>query len=569
MSKKISGGLLIAKALSKENVNYVFSLSGGHINPIYKGLVDEDIKLITMRHEQAAGNAAEGWAKTTRTPGVCLVTAGPGFSNVMPALISAYYAHSPVVCITGHTALRDINRHAAQEVDHIPIARPITKYAEMVYSTKRVPEYVQEAFRHANAGNMGPTLIDIPVDIQTLEVEEEKAFPFYMLNPQNYRTQGVQYPDPHLVKQAAKVLLSASNPIIIAGSGVYWGRAEKSLLALAEYLSIPVSCDDLGKGCIPDNHPLAIGNAVQNLLLGKADVILALGVIFGEYQGFGINPMFYKEDCKVIFVDPDPSSLGKNRPFKVGIASSIDPFLKLLLSAVKDLESKTEIYGEWARMAKKDRLELEEMLCGPIDSNDVPIKPQRLTKDIQEFLDENTRLFLDGGDTTVWAQLILKSGYAGQIIGTHGPTGHLGAGLPMCIAAKLAEPEKHIMLLTGDGSFLFNGVEIDTATRYDLPVTIIIENDSLWGMIAHNQDLSWGERIGTTLDDKGHIDYVKFAESLGGTGELVTKPSDITEAIKRARTSDRVYVIDVRVDGDVTNILNQRAAAKAEPSFWE
>jgi acetolactate synthase-1/2/3 large subunit len=178
-------------------------------------------------------------------------------------------------------------------------------------------------------------------------------------------------------------------------------------------------------------------------------------------------------------------------------------------------------------------------------------------------------LFLDGGDTTVWAQLILKAKYPGQINGSHGPTGHLGAGIPMGIAAKLAEPERSIMVLTGDGSFLFNGVEIDTAVRYDIPMVIIIENDSLWGMIAHNQDLSWGERIGTTLDEKGRINYVKFAESLGTDGELVTRPENIHNTIKNAIKSEIVSVIDVRVDGSEINILNQLAAAKTDPLYWE
>ena len=569
MTKRISGGLFVAKSLKLEDVKYVFTLSGGHINPIYKGLEEEGIELITTRHEQAAGNMAEGWAKTTRTPGVCLVTAGPGFSNVLPALISAYYANSPVVAITGHTALKYLNKHAAQEVDHIPIALPTTKYARMVHQTERIPEYVQEAFRTCTAENMGPVLLDIPVDILTLEADIEKAKPFFGLLPDQYRPKGYRYPDPSLIKKIADLLLKAKNPVIIAGSGVYWGHASQSLLDLAEHLSIPVAYDDLGKGSVPELHPLAIGSAIQNILLNQADLILALGVIFGEYQGFGTNSTFYAEDVKMIHVDPMGSEVGKNIPLKLGISCSIEPFLKQLLKAVKKLKIKQGLHNDWAESAKTDRMGLEEIISGPVDSTDVPIKPQRLTKDIQEFLDDNTRLFLDGGDTTVWANLILKASYPGQIIGTQGPSGHLGAGLPMGIAAKLAEPDKNIIVLSGDGSFLFNGAEIDTAIRYDLPLTIIIENDSLWGMIAHNQDLSWGDRIGTTLDEKNHIDYVKFAESLGGQGELVTRPEDITGAIKRAINSGTVAVVDVRVDGSVTNVLNQAAAAKADPSFWE
>ena len=338
MTERLSGGSFVAKSLKLEEVKYVFTLSGGHINPIYKGLVEEGIPIITTRHEQAAGNAAEGWAKTTRTPGVCLVTAGPGFSNVLPALISAYYAHSPVFAITGHTALRDLNKHAAQEVDHLPLATPTTKYARMVYETHRISEYMQEAFRATTAENMGPVLLDIPVDILTLESEIDLAKPFFGLTPDQYRPRGHQYPDPLLVKKVAKYLLNAKNPVIIAGSGVYWGHASENLLALAEFLSIPVAYDDLGKGSIPELHPLAIGSAIQNILLNQADIILALGVIFGEYQGYGTNPAFYSDDVKLVHVDPDAEQVGKNRPLELGIACSINPFLKELLEAVKELK---------------------------------------------------------------------------------------------------------------------------------------------------------------------------------------------------------------------------------------
>jgi len=320
-------------------------------------------------------------------------------------------------------------------------------------------------------------------------------------------------------------------------------------------------------GCIPGLHPLSIGNAIQNILLRDADVILVLGVTFGEMQGFGTNPNIYNRDVKVIWVDPDSQVIGKNRPFELGITSSIKPFLIELLSALKKETIRDNLHGEWSKLVKQNRLDLESMLMDSTDSNDIPIKPQRLTKEIQPFLDENTRLILDGGDTTVWALLILKSSYPGQIYMAHGPAGHLGAGLPMGIGSKLAEPDRNIMVLTGDGSFLFNGAEIDTAVRYDIPLVIIIENDSAWGMIAHNQELSWGRRIGTDLNEK--IDYVKFAESLGGQGELITRPEDISGAIERARQSGHIALVDVRIDPNEINILNQRAAAANDPSFWQ
>ncbi|MFW9992581.1 MAG: thiamine pyrophosphate-binding protein [Candidatus Odinarchaeota archaeon] len=566
---EISGGSLVAKSLTREGVKCVFTIPGGHINPIYKGLEDEGIRIITTRHEQAAGNAAEGWAKTTGEPGVCLVTAGPGFANLLPALVSAYHAHSPLIAITGHTALRYIDLMASQEIDQLPLARPVTKYAKMILETRRIPQYIQEAFRYATSGTMGPVLLDIPEDIQVLSWDSDQESSYYKLPPQNYRLLGRTYPDPSLVEKSVELLLKAEKPIIIAGSGVYWGKAASHLLKVAEYLSIPVTYDDLGKGSIHDLHPLSIGNAVQNMLLREADVIISLGVSFVELLGYGTDTALYNPEVKVIFVDPDPSLVGKNRPFEIGIASSLDAYLSELIRILESNQKNKELFSSWSKAAKQSRLDFETMLTSSVDSEDIPIKPQRLTKEIQAFLDENTRLFLDGGDTTVWAQLILKSCYPGQIIGSHGPTGHLGAGLPMGIAAKLAEPEKNVIVLTGDGSFLFNGVELDTAVRYDIPLVVIIENDSLWGMIAHNQDLSWGKRIGTTLDEKNHIDYMKFAESFGVRGELVTKPENIHSAINRAVKSNEVALVDVRIDGKETNILNLRAASRADPDYWK
>ncbi len=566
-SLSLSGGSLVAKSLVREGVKYVFSICGGHINPIYKALDEEGIQIITTRHEQAAGNAAEGYAITARTPGVCLVTAGPGFTNLLPAIVSAYYARSPVIALAGRAALCHIDKYANQEIDQIPLARHITKYAKMIHNTARIPEYIQEAFRVATSENMGPVLLDIPQDIQTLHWEPNNEDFFFNRKPKAYRVYGKTYPDPLLVKKASQLLLAAEKPIIIAGSGIYWGNASKNLLRVAEFLSIPVTHDELGMGCIPGLHPLSIGSAIQNILLRDADVILVLGVTFGELQGFGTNPNIYDRDVKVIWVDPDSQVIGKNRPFELGISSSLAPFLTELLSAVQKETSKDNLHGEWSKLVKQNRLDLESMLMGSVDSNDIPIKPQRLTKEIQPFLDKNSRLILDGGDTTVWALLILKSSYPGQIYMAHGPTGHLGAGLPHGIGSKLADPDRKIMILTGDGSFLFNGAEIDTAVRYDLPLVIIVENDSAWGMIAHNQDLSWGRRIGSELNQK--IDYVKFAESLGAQGELVTRPEDISGAIKRARDSGHVALIDIRVDDKETNILNQRAAAAADPNYWQ
>ena len=558
-----SGGELVAKVLVEEGTKYIFSIPGGHINPIYRACEDEGIRIITTRHEQAAGNAADGWGRMTRHPGVCAVTAGPGVMNLIPALAQALHSTSPIVAIGGRSAIVHKDKCAYQEIDSIAVARPVTRWAELCLDTRRIPEYLFEAFRRSQSGCMGPSYLEIPQDVLTLESDSQDMF------PRSSQSITRPYPDPATVKEVAKHLWNANSPVILVGDGVFWADAGKELLALVDSYNFPVAHYWLGKGSIPDEHPCSIGNAVRNPILSEADTILVIGLgEFGELLGFGTDTSLFDCDVKVIQVNISSESTGKNRPCVMNVTADPKSFLVLLKDTLSSLErTNEEAQGEWLKTVQESRATFVEMFESQADSDKIPIKPQRMMKELRPYIGTKTQVILDGGDLTVWGNLFLNASYPGQIMGSHGALGYLGAGIPMGIGAKLASPDREVMVVTGDGSFLFNGCELDTAVRYEIPIVVVIGNDSSWGMIAHGQELAWEKTIGTKLRDD--IDYVKFAESFGAKGEMITKIEDIGPAVDRAKKSGIPAVVDIRIDPEEKTVLNYSAAAAQKSSFWE
>lgn len=555
-------GKAVAEVLKAENVTHVFSLPGGEILPIYDALVAEGIEIITTRHEQAAGNAADGWARVTRTPGVCLVPMGPGIVNAVPALTQAYQMGSPIVAITSSIAHKQADMDAFEDLDLKALVSSVTKWTRRCVFPHRIGEYLQKAFSTALTGRMAPVLLDIPKDIISTPLEEETVKP---LKPAQYRPMGKLLGDPVQVKRAVQLLAKAERPVIIAGSGVYWSQACKELVKLAEFFSIPVAAEYLGAGCFPQNHPLSIGNAIANPFTNQADVILVVGARLDEFLGFGRDPSFYAEDAKFIHVDIVPDVIGKNRPIEVGIVGDAGAVLSQMLGTAKKI-AKKRAAGNFAKQSRAAWLQLMDVLEKDADSDEIPIKPQRLMKEIREFASPESLFVLDGGDTTAWAYVYLRANYPGQIIGSQGPLGHLGAGLPITIAAKLARPEKPVYLISGDGSFLFNISELDTAVRYDVPIVVIVNNDCAWGLVYHTRLLKTRSEEkasrGTLLNEHARLD--KVAEGLGASGELVTKPSEIQPALKRAVDAGRPYVLDVRVSRKYMTLLSQIFTTKRD-----
>jgi len=531
----MNGAELVAKSLLKEGVKCAFALPSGEILPVCEYLRDEGVEVIFTRHEQAAGNAADGYARVTRDAGFCIVPTGPGLANLMPALAQAYYASSPVVAIAGHSRYANLDRNAFEEIDGHLWVKEYTKWSRLVPFTQRLHEYVQEAFRRALSGRFGPVMLEIPKDVLNSDCNMEIEFP----DPENYRYTGRVGCEESYILKAVELLKDAEKPLIIAGSGVYWSNAENLLLEFAERLSIPVCVSGLGYCCISGDHKLFAGQASASPVVGESDFLLVLGTRFDEFLGFGQK---FAKDAKVVHVDVDPNEVAKNRYVNVAICCDIGFFLA---NALRFIDS-TSKFDRWAEGVQMTVGNINKVFDEAAKGDEKPMKPQRLMKELSEILRRDDLVILDGGETTAWGLLYFRSG---KVIVSQGPFGHLGAGIPMGIAAKAAEPEKRVFVVTGDGSFLFNGVEIDTAVRHGLQIVVVVVNDSAWGLVNHTRLLTTKSderaKYGVMLNE--NVRYDRFAESLGAYGELVTDPEEVKEAVKRALDSGLPAVLDVRV----------------------
>ncbi|WP_457590224.1 thiamine pyrophosphate-binding protein [Geoglobus sp.] len=534
----MNGADLVAKAIVMEGIESVFALPSGEILPLCEHLRDEGVDVVFARHEQAVGNMAEGYARVTRKAGVAIVPTGPGLVSLMPALAQAYHSGSPIVAIAGHSKFENLDRNAFEEIEGARWVERYVKWSKMPVFTERLHEYVQEAFRHAMSGKFGPTLLEIPKDVLNADFDGDVE----LGAPDSYRFTGRVVCDASSVDRAVDLLNSAEKPVIVAGSGVYWSGAENELRKLAEMLSIPVAVNGMAFGSVPTTHPLYLGPAPGNMILREADLALVIGTRLDEFMGFG---RLFAADARIIQVDIEWKEIGKNRYVDLGVVSDAKAFLLALLERA----SRIRRFDQWASQAGMMAAGVREMIAQPSGNDDGRIKPQEMMRELSQILRGDDIVVLDGGETTAWGLLMLKAERVGNVFNSQGELGHLGAGVPMGIAAKSAYPDRRVFVVTGDGSFLFNGVEIDTAVRHNLPIVVIVANDSAWGMVCHTRYLSTGSKeracFGTILNEEARYD--KFAESLGAFGELVEKPGELVEAVKRALDSGLPAVIDVRV----------------------
>ena len=543
---------IIAKALEREGVECVFTLPDGWMMPIYEELEKVDIRIVSMRTEQAAAAAADGWSRFTRRLGVVMVAVGPGTANVMPSLAQAYYAGSPVLALGGRAPIANVDRMAFEEVDTHRWVEKYTKHSRLVPSACRLLDYVQDAIRQSMTGRLGPALLEIPKDVAGGECGEELVYEA----PERYRPQGRIHGDPSLVAKAAEIMTKSERPLIIAGSGAYWSDASEELVRLAERIHAPVATEGLAVGCIPSAHPLFASHASAGLISRAADLIIALGARFDEFLGFGTDQSFYDKDVKVIHVDIDPTVIGKNRPADVGIWGDAKAVIGQMLQALPKEPSENGEAGWSTNVGAIIRAYYEEMETEAM-SDEVPIRPQRLMRDLREFAGRDATFVLDGGDTTAWAYLYLRPSKPGQVIWSHGPFGMIGTGVPMGIAARLARPREAVYVVTGDGSFLMDGVEIETASRHRVPIVVVVMDDSTWGDVYHNRILASGSKESGRYALLQQRAYDKFAQSLGGYGEVVEEPGEIANALRRAVDSGLPSVLDVRVSNEYVSPLSQ------------
>jgi acetolactate synthase-1/2/3 large subunit len=553
---EVDGGILVGRALKNEEVKVVFTLCGG-LNKIYNSCVEENIDLVDMRHEQAVANAATGYATVTRSPGIALVTEGPGVINMASGIAAAWYSRVPVIGICNHTPYSHEGMGAISEFDSRDMYRGITKWIGYCTQSWRIPEFIATGFRYATTGRKGPVLLDFPRDTLNMKVEEEKAS---IIQPSRYRTNARPFTDPLLVKKAVEWLLKAERPGILIGSGVYWSGASEELIAFAELLKIPVCYAIGGKGCIPDDHPLCGGPVGYNFgSITGADVLLAIGVRFEELLNFGTGD-FYDPDVKIISIDIEPTEIGRNRPVDLGIWGDAKTVLKQLIEAAKKYikkSGKNRKETDWLKDIQFIVETMNKILTSDLSSSKKPIDPRRLGKEICDFLDKNSHIIMDGGDIQAHVTPLFCAKFPGSYLSALGGSlGHLGGGIPFAIGVKTAKPDNKVLVVEGDGSFLFNASEIDTAVRHNKQIVVVVGNDSQWGMVRHAQQLSKAYDVCSKLSES--VRYDIFAESLGGYGELITDPEEIKPALKRAFNSGLPAVLDVRTDPTVMSFADYR-----------
>ena len=532
----IHGGWLVAKMLKREGVEVVFTLSGGHIAGIYDGCLREGIRVVDTRHEQAAVHAAEGWAKTTRKPGVALLTAGPGVTDGVTGVANAYLAGSPILVIGGAAPLGFWDRGALQEMGQIDLLRPITKWARTVHETSRLGEYVGMAFRQMLSGKPGPTFLEMPMDVLNNFADTDTLFD--PGEPANYRAGGRTAPDPDAVVQAAAILEKAKRPVIMAGTAVWWSNAAEPLRQLAERISAPVYLNGAGRGCLPPTHPLFFTSSRRKALEG-ADTILAIGTKMDFRLNHGQPPLIPAE-AKVLWFDLAAEDIGVNRGAAVGLVGDVGLSMRQVTEAIKTIANE-----EWLTYIRNEEKRGLERDAAALNSDAVPMHPMRFCREIRDFIDEDTTVVGDGGDIVSYGGKVINVAKPGYWLDA-GPMGCLGTGTGFAMAAQLARPGKKVLLLSGDGAFGLNGMEFESMARQKLPVVAIIGNDGAWGQIKHPQRAMIGHATAAELSPG--IRYDKMVEALGGYGELVERPEDIRPALERAFASGLPACINVLID---------------------
>ncbi len=536
---ELTGGELVAKVLKQARVGHVFTLCGGHILPIYDGCLTEGIQLIDVRHEQAAAHAGDAYARLTRNIGVALVTAGPGITDAVTGVANAHAARSPLLLIGGAAPLGLKGMGSLQEMEQVELFRPITKGAWSVAETRRIPEVLTTAIRTALTGRPGPVFVEIPVDL-LLERIEDRLAPI----PAGYVHLTRQAADPEAVVRLAHLLSRSERPVVMAGSGVYWDDAAKALASFAESSGVPVFMNGAGRGCLPIDHPLAFSH-VRGFALGTADLVIVLGAPLDFRLGYGRPPTF-AEDAAVVMVDCDPAELGRNRPLALGLVGHIGLILEQLTDTLP--AALPARFEEWQRKVRQKEREGWERLLAEARSDRIPISHYRFAYEVSQVVDSSTLVVGDGGDVVGCASKLVPLHRPGQWLDP-GPFGCLGVGPPFAIAAKLLHPEQRVLLIAGDGAFGLNGMELETAVRFNLPLTCIVGNDGGWGQIRNPQISFWGaaRAVATSLP---FTRYDQMVEALGGRGLPITDPKEIRPALERALASNEVWCLNVILDPD-------------------
>jgi acetolactate synthase-1/2/3 large subunit len=528
----LNAAVQVAQVLKKEGVTHLFTLSGGHIAPVYLAAGELGIRVIDFRHEQAAAHAADAWARITRHLGVAAVTAGPGVTDALTGVANAYFSDSPMLLLAGSAPMREWGRGALQEMNQVDLYKPITKWARVVTDPKRLGEYTATAVREALSGKSGPVYLELPIDILM-----EKVEPRDVSYSEPYRVASQSGPDRENIEAVAIILKEKERPVVIGGSNVYWDYAEAALRNFVMKLNSPVYLNGMGRGCVPSNHPNFFNLSRRKALL-EADVVVVVGTPLDFRLGYGR----FNKAAKVILIDKDASHIGRNRPVHGGLVGNIKLSLEMLAQNLPKASGRAAWFETLTQEEIKRRKEIDELA----KSDKKPINHYRLCRAVADFIDDDTIVVGDGGDIVACGVRVIPVNEPGNWMDP-GPFGCLGVGPSFAIAAKLAHPDKKVLILHGDGSFGLNGMEFDTAIRHNIPIVSIIGNDAGWGQIRNPQLAAFGERA-SLATDLALTRYEKVAEALGGYGEFVTEPHEIIPALERAFQSGKPACVNVAID---------------------
>ncbi len=542
MERMSHGGKLAARVLKAAGVECVFTLSGGHVMGIYDGCLDEGIKVVDVRHEQAAVHAADAWARLNPGKvGVAILTAGPGVTDGVTGVANAWRANSPILVLGGQGPFSNLRRGSLQEMDHVSVMKPITKWADACYQTERIGEYIELAIRTAMSGVPGPSFLEIPMDVLHGPIDlDQVELPRF----RDYRV--LSAAPPVLLTKAIKIMSRANRPMLMAGTALKWSEGALALRQFAEATKIPVFTNGMGRGQLPMDHPQFF-NRSRKHALAEADVVLLAGTPLDFRMKFGRS---IPADAKIVQLDLDETLIGQNRPSDVGLVGNVG----VNLDALNKAGGSVLDFSGWSEELRRIEDEAEEAVASSLNSDEVPIDPLRLCREIADFVATDPKMVVigDGGDIVAQASKVLKVPPRGTWMDP-GPLGTLGVGMPFALAAQLANPERRVLIIYGDGSFGLNGFEFDTAVRFGLPIVGIVGNDAAWGQMMRPQAMLYGtDRLVAT--ELSYTRYDRVVEALGGHGEHVTKPDDIGPALERAFAVGRPALVNVEMRKDVEGV---------------
>ena len=541
----ISGGHLVAKALRNEGVDTIFTLCGGHIIDIYDGCLDEGIRIIDVRHEQTAAHAADGYARQTGRLGCVVTTAGPGCTNAMTGIATAFRSESPVLHIGGQGALTQHKMGSLQDLPHADMMAPITKFSDSVRSTERVADMVSMAARECFSGAPGPSYLEIPRDVLDREVQIEKAT---IPETGRYRASTRSVGDPDDIERLAALLIRSERPAILFGSQVWAARAHQAAKALVRALNIPAYFNGAARGTLSPGDPHHFHRTRRDAF-NKADVIVIVGTPFDFRMGYGKR---LRQDATVVQIDMDYRTVGKNRDVSLGLTGDPHAILTAVLAATTaSSNTGASVREDWLTELRTLEAQKTDKLMAQFLTDKSPISPYRVAWELNEFLTEDTVYIGDGGDVvTISAQAVQPRAPGNWM--DPGALGSLGVGTGFALASKLVHPQKEVLCYYGDGSFGMTAFDMETANRFGAPYIAVIGNNSAMNQIRFGQINKYGEERGDTGNLLGDIPFSKFGEMLGGYGEEVTEAGQIAPALGRAReavrTSGKSAVVNIWVD---------------------